>query len=142
MTMQRRPFVGTVGVAWRFAGWAQQGAQIARLGYLTGGVLAARRTYLDAFKAGMRDYGYEEGRNLSLTIRAAEGDFSRLPALARDLLQHQPDVLLVSTTPGVLAAHAATSTVPIVMIGPDPVGLGLVKSLARLGVASSKPPSP
>ena len=81
----------------------------------------------------MRDFGYEEGRNLVLIMRGADGHFELLPRLAEELLRDKPDVLLVSTTPGNLAAKAATSTVPIVMIGPDPIGLGLVASLARPG---------
>ena len=97
--------------------------RIVHVGYLTGGVLAARSNLLNEFRAGMRDFGYEEGRNLILTMRGADGHFERLPRLAEELLRSNPDVLLVSTTPGNLAAKAATSTVPIVMVGPDPSGL-------------------
>jgi putative ABC transport system substrate-binding protein len=81
----------------------------------------------------MRNFGYEEGRNLVLIMRGADAHMELLPRLAEELLREKPDVLLVSTTPGVLAAKAATSTVPLVMIGPDPIGLGLVGSLARPG---------
>jgi putative ABC transport system substrate-binding protein len=133
--MRRRDILGAFGgaAAWPLAGRAQQQGRIVRVGYLTSGVLAARSKFLDAFRDGMRDFGYEEGRNLVLIMRGADGHFERLPRLAEELLREKPDVLLVSTTPGVLAAKAATSTVPLVMIGPDPIGLGLVGSLARPG---------
>ena len=81
----------------------------------------------------MRDFGYEQGRNLILIMRGANGQFEILPQLAEELLRDKPDVLLVSSTPFTVAARMATSTVPIVMIGPDPIGLGLVASLARPG---------
>jgi putative tryptophan/tyrosine transport system substrate-binding protein len=133
--MRRREFLGVAGgaAAWPLAAGAQQQSRFVRVGYLTSGVLAARSNFLNAFRAGMRDFGYEEGRNLVLIMRGADGDFELLPRLAEELLRDKPDVLLVSTTPGILAAKAATSTVPIVMIGPDPIGLGLVASLARPG---------
>ena len=133
--MRRREFLGVFGgaAAWPLAAGAQQQSRIVRVGYLTSGVLAARSNFLNAFRAGMRDFGYEEGRNLVLIMRGADGHFELLPRLAEELLREKPDVLLVSTTPGNLAAKAATSTVPIVMIGPDPIGLGLVASLARPG---------
>ena len=132
--MRRRHFMLALGgaVAWPLAARAQQ-QSIVRVAYLTGGVLAARTLFLNEFRAGMRDFGYEEGRNLILTMRGADGHFELLPRLVEELLRENPDVLLVSTTPGNLAAKAATSTVPIVMVGPDPLALGFVASLARPG---------
>jgi putative ABC transport system substrate-binding protein len=83
---------------------------------------------------GMRDFGYVEGQNLVIETRYAEGRFERLPALARELLAWNPDVLFVSTTPANLAAKAATSTVPIVMVSvADPLGVGLIDNLSRPG---------
>lgn len=106
----------------------------AHIAYLTGGDLAARAPWLDAFRAGMASYGYREGRNLVLDLRGASGDFSRLPQLAEQLLRARPDVLVVSTTPGALAARGATSTVPIVFVAVgDPLAVGLVDNLARPG---------
>ena len=82
----------------------------------------------------MRDFGYVEGTNLLVTRRYADGRFERLPPLMRELLAWGPDALLVSTTPGNLAAKAATSTVPFVMVSvADPIGAGLIASLAQPG---------
>ena len=133
--MRRREFIAGLGsvAAYPISVRGQQQSRTAQVGYLTGGVLSARSNLLNEFRVGMREFGYEEGRNLNLTLRGADGHFDRLPQLAEELLRSNPDVLLVSTTPGNLAAKAATSTVPIVMVGPDPIGLGLVTSLARPG---------
>ena len=91
----------------------------------------------------MRDFGYEEGRNLILTMRGADGRFELLPRLVEELLRENPDVLLVSTTPGNLAAKAATSTVPIVMVGPDPsVSVSLQVSPGRAGISRASPAAP
>ena len=82
----------------------------------------------------MRDLGYIEGTNFSIEGRFADGKLALLPSLARELLGLHPDVLLVATTPAILAVKAATSTTPIVMVAvADPVGAGLVGSLARPG---------
>jgi putative ABC transport system substrate-binding protein len=135
--MNRREFVGLVGAV--AAGLppvarAQEAGKVYRLGYLTGGTAASRHQFLAAFHRGMRELGYSEGQNLIAEYRYADGRFDRLPALAHELLAWNPDVLLVSTTPGNLAAKAATSTVPIVMVAvADPLGAGLVASLSRPG---------
>jgi putative ABC transport system substrate-binding protein len=82
----------------------------------------------------MRELGYVEGRNLVLEPRFADGQFERLPVLAQELVRLNPDVIFVSTTPGSLAAKAATATIPIVFVAvADPVGAGLVPNLARPG---------
>jgi putative ABC transport system substrate-binding protein len=87
-----------------------------------------------AFAQGLRDLGYVEGENIAVLSRYAGSDFERLPALARELLNLDPDVLFVSTTPAALAAKSATSTTPIVIVAvADPVGVGLIASLARPG---------
>jgi ABC-type uncharacterized transport system, periplasmic component len=124
--MKRRQFMGFLGgalAAWPTAVRALEPNRIYRLGQLAGG--AAGSTYLEAFKDGMRDLGYIEGQNLIIEHRYADGKFERLPLLVRELLAWNPDVLLVSTTPANLAAKAATSTVPIVMVAvADPFGGG------------------
>ena len=115
-------------------GRAEQPDKIYRLGQLHAGTEASRAPLLAAFDDGMRELGYVEGRNLLIERRYADSRFERLPILARELLAWKPDVLLVSTTPGNLAAKAATSTVPIVMVSvADPIGVGLVASLAQPG---------
>jgi putative tryptophan/tyrosine transport system substrate-binding protein len=89
--------------------------------------------FVDPFVAGMRERGYEVGRNLVLDVRHAKGDASRLPALADELIALKPDVLLGIET-AVRAMAGKTSTIPIVLIASsDPVAAGLVKSLARPG---------
>ena len=82
----------------------------------------------------MNELGYVEGRNLLIEHRYADGKFERLPALAQELLAWNPDVLFVSTTPASLAAKAATSTVPIVVVSvADPLGVGLIANLSQPG---------
>jgi len=87
-----------------------------------------------AIREGLRELGYVEGRTIALEIRWAEGRYERLPALLAELVQLKVDILVVPTTPGALAAKSATSTIPVVMVAVgDPVGSGLVASLARPG---------
>jgi putative ABC transport system substrate-binding protein len=113
---------------------AQQGAKVYRVGHLSGSGEVASKAFVDAFREGMRELGYVEGKNLVLEGRYAEGKVERLPSLAQELISRSPDVLLVSTTPGNLAAKAATRSIPIVMVlVADPVGAGIVPSLARPG---------
>jgi len=134
--MHRRTFIcafaGGLVIAWSAAG-AQQAAKVARIGYLAGN-LAATRHLPEAFRQGLRDLGYVEGRNLVIEYRDAEGKLERLPALAAELVALKVDVILVGSTPTALAAKQATSTLPIVFaaVG-DPVTDGLVASLARPG---------
>ena len=113
---------------------AQQSNRIYRIGYLSGGTEVSRRPLLDAFRHGMQKFGYIDGQNLRIEGRFADGKFERLPSLLQELLNWQPDVLLVSTTPANLAAKAANLNIPIVMVGvADPIGVGLIESLARPG---------
>jgi putative ABC transport system substrate-binding protein len=113
---------------------AQQAGKVYRIGHLSGTGEAASKPFLDAFREGMRGLGYVEGQNLVLDARYAEGQVERLASLVQELIHRTPDVLLVSTTPGILAAKAATPTIPIVMVlVADPVGTGIVPSLARPG---------
>jgi putative tryptophan/tyrosine transport system substrate-binding protein len=115
------------------AGVAQPPTPVHRIGYLLG-TTREQEPSLQAFLEAMRALGYIEGQNLVMEYRAAEGQYERLPALAAELVRLQVDVLLAVTTPAVLAAKDATTTIPIVMMGVgDPVGSGLVASLARPG---------
>jgi putative tryptophan/tyrosine transport system substrate-binding protein len=102
--------------------------------YLSTTTAVAAAPFLDALRAGLAELGYVEGRNLRIEPRYAEGDFERLPALAAELLALDPEVLVATQTPGAFAAKRATQRVPIVMVAVgDPVGVGLVQSLARPG---------
>jgi putative ABC transport system substrate-binding protein len=89
---------------------------------------------LDGFREGLRGLGYVEGQNIVIEHRSAEGKFERLPELAAELVRLQPDVIVAVVTQASLAAKHATRTIPIVMVAVgDPVGAGLVASLARPG---------
>jgi len=134
--MERRTFMAMLTggiVASPLAAEAQQAAKIARIGYLTGN-LAANPHVPEAFRQGLRDLGYVEGRNVVIEYRDAEGKYDRLPALAAELVALKVDVILAGGTPQALAAKQATRTLPIVFaVAADPVTSGLVTSLARPG---------
>jgi putative ABC transport system substrate-binding protein len=113
---------------------AQRAGKAYRIGHLSGSGEAASKLLVDTFREGMRALGYVETQNWMLDQRYAEGKVERLPALVQELIQRKPDVLLVATTPGNLAAKAATATIPIVMVlVADPIGAGIVQNLARPG---------
>jgi ABC-type uncharacterized transport system substrate-binding protein len=122
-----------LGVA-PFAAEAQQSAKIARIGYLTSS-LGVNPHLPEAFRQGLRDLGYVEGRNLVIDNREAEGKADRLPVLAAELVALKVDVIVAAPgTGGPRVAMQATRTIPIVFIAAgDPVGSGLVTSLARPG---------
>ena len=112
---------------------AQQAAKVARIGYLSPN-LATGPHLREAFRQGLRDLGYVEGRNLVIEYRDAEGKVERLPALAAELVALKVDVIVAPGPPHALAAKRATRTIPIVFASAaDPVGSGLVTSLARPG---------
>jgi putative tryptophan/tyrosine transport system substrate-binding protein len=113
---------------------AQQAAKVARIGYLATN-LAANPHWLEAFRQGLRDLGYVEGRNVVIEYRDAEGKPERLPALAAELVALKVDVILAGGGTGAArVAKQATRTIPIVFAAAgDPVGSGLVTSLARPG---------
>jgi putative tryptophan/tyrosine transport system substrate-binding protein len=117
------------------AAGAQQAATVARIGYLAANHLAAAPPNLhEAFRQGLRDLGYVEGRTVVIEYREAGGRLERLPALADELVALKVDVIVALTTPAALAAKQATRTLPIVFFGgSDPVTSGLVTSLARPG---------
>ena len=133
----RRVFIRTLAgglAAVPLAASAQQAAKVPRIGYLVTS-LAARPHQQEAFRQGLRDLGYVEGRNVVIEYRDAEGKFERLPALAAELVALKVDVIVTTGgTPTALAAKQATKTLPIVFaVAADPVGSGLVTSLARPG---------
>ena len=126
--------LGTGALAASLQCFAQRAAKIFRIGHLSGSGEMASKPFVEAFRDGMRALGYIEAKNFVLEERYAEGMVDRLPVLAQELIHRNLDVLLVSTTPGNLAAKAATTTIPIVMVlVADPVGAGIVQSLAKPG---------
>src|SRR6266849_269198 len=111
----------------------QQSTKIARVGFLSLN-LAPNLHMREAFRQGLRDLDYVEGRNIVIEYRDAEGRPERLPTLAAELVALKVDVILAGSTPHALAAKQATRTLPIVFAAADdPVGSGLVTSLARPG---------
>jgi putative ABC transport system substrate-binding protein len=104
------------------------------IGYLNGTSPGPSTPYVAAFRQGLSESGYVEGQNLAIEFRWAEGAYDRLPALAADLVGRKADLIVAVATPSALAAKGATSTIPIVFaVGGDPIGDGLVASLARPG---------
>jgi putative ABC transport system substrate-binding protein len=132
--LDRRTFIGTLTgglLAAPLAAEGQQAAKIARIGYLSPN-LAASPHLPEAFRQGLRNLGYVEGRNVVIEYRDAEGKPERLPALAAELVALKVDVIVAPGTPQALAARQATRTLPIVFAtAADPVESGLVTSLAR-----------
>ena len=109
-------------------------AKVPRVGYVFARVSSEDQYLWDAARQGLRELGYVEGQNIALEIRWAEGRHERLPELVAELVRLKVDALVVATTPGALAAKSATQTIPVVMVAAgDPVGSGLVASLARPG---------
>ena len=115
---------------------AQAAGRIPRLCFLTfdPGTLRSRSTRFDAFFQGLRDLGYVDGQTITIDYLSADGRGERFPALAAECLRLKADIIAVSTTPAAQVAKNATRTIPIVMLAlGDPVGTGLVDSLARPG---------
>jgi putative tryptophan/tyrosine transport system substrate-binding protein len=111
---------------------AQPAGNAPRVAYLSAS--SAASATVDAFRQGLRELGYVEGRNIHIEYRWADGRFDRLPGLAADLVRLGVNVIVAVNTPAALAAKDATSTIPIVLVtSGDPVGSGLVASLARPG---------
>jgi len=136
MTTRRELLVvlGAGALACAGAGPAQAPAKVRRIGFLSGFSASEIVPWLQAFRLGLRDLGWVEGKNISIEYRYAEGRHDRLPGLAADLVRLKVDVIVTEATSDSLAAQKATRAIPIVMVaGGDPVANGLVESLARPG---------
>src|SRR5262245_34588702 len=132
--MNRRAFITLLGgaVAWPLAARAQQGDKTSRVGYIRAGT-GSNDPYRELFVRGMRDLGYVEGRNIVVEFRHYGDDVGSIGSLISDLLRAKVDVIVAGGTPAVRAAQAVTQKIPIVMIAADPLGTGLIASLARPG---------
>ena len=133
--MERRTFLALVSgslLAAPLVAEAQPAGKVYRIGLI--GVDTAEGPGHTAFRQGLQALGYEEGKNLVIEYRAAEGQYDRLPALTAELVRLKVDLLVTSSTPGARAAKQATTTIPVVVaiIG-DAVAAGIVPSLARTG---------
>jgi putative ABC transport system substrate-binding protein len=133
--MRRRKFITFLGgavVMWPFAASALP--KISRVGFMGNSTAALEANLVGAFRDGLHELGYEEGRNIIIEYRWADGKYERFPALVAELIAAKVDVIVTAGTPAALAVKKATTTVPLVMVAVgDPVGTGLVPSLARPG---------
>ena len=139
--LDRRAFMsGTIAatLAMSLAAEAQQAEKVPQIGVLR--LVSPPDPFVEAFRQGLRDLGYVEGRTITLMLRWAEGKVERLPALAAEFVQLKVDVIVTAQTPPALAAKQATDVIPIVVAAAaDPVGAGLVESLARPGRKYHRP---
>jgi putative ABC transport system substrate-binding protein len=136
--IQNRKWMWLLAIVLTFLGvaaaHAQKPTKVARIGYLTPGFHSLNVARTQAFRLGLRELGYVEGKNIVFEFRYAEGKPDRLPALAAELLGFKPDVIVTGGGRSTGASKEATSTIPIVMTqDTDPVGNGFVASLARPG---------
>src|ERR1700687_1548378 len=135
--MDRRSFIGTLAggfLAAPVAVGAQQTGKVPRVGWVSPGSATSDQTFLASFRDALRELGLVVGQNIVIESRWAEGRFERLLDLAADLVRLQVDVIVTVVTQASLAAKRATRAIPIVMVGVgDPLGSGLVASLARPG---------
>jgi putative tryptophan/tyrosine transport system substrate-binding protein len=135
--VNRREFITLLGgaaAAWPLAARGQQPAGQPLVGLLSPLSATAAGRNIAAFRQGMRDLGYMEGHNVAFALRFAEGDVTRLPALAHELVNLNPAVIVVGSPAAVREVHKATRTIPIVMnTSYDPMALGVAVSMARPG---------
>ena len=133
----RRAFLAAIAIT-AFTGPRDAGAQptgkIYRVGFLGNSTAALEANLVGPFREGLRERGHVEGRDLAIEYRWAEGQYDRFPALIAELIALKVDIIVTAGTPAALAVKRATTTIPLVMVAVgDPVGTGLVESLARPG---------
>jgi len=135
--MDRRSFIRAIAstlVTTPLTTTAQQAEKVRRIGWLGGPTRESAEPFVREFLRGLKDLGWVEGQNLIIEWRFAGGKAERLPDLAAELVRLRVDLIVVPSTPTAFAAKNATKTIPLVTVGGgDPVGLGLVASLARPG---------
>jgi putative ABC transport system substrate-binding protein len=135
--MDRRAFIALVSgsiLAAPLAAEAQQGAKVYRVAFLGSTSPSGYASQMDAFRVGLRDLGYVEGKNLIIDFRWAQGKYERLPELASELVRLKPDVLVTHGAPGSLAAKRATDKIPIVIgVVGEAVAIGAVEGISRPG---------
>ena len=134
--MKKNIFCVALGVllfALTFPGDAQQAKRVPRIGILASQSRPSSSYRIEAFRKGLVELGYTEGKNIAIEYRYADGQLERLPDLAAEVIRLKVDVILALGTPAAHAAKQATTTIPIVMTGGDPVRTGIVAGLARPG---------
>src|SRR4029453_13913477 len=134
--MDRRVFITVVGrsiLAAPLAPQTPESTPRTRVAFLGAESRSTNQHFLDAFRHGLREHGYVDGQNLTLEERWADGRSERFPGLIGELVRLKASVIMTVSTPAALAAKNATTTIPIVFIAVDPLGSGLVPSLARPG---------
>jgi putative ABC transport system substrate-binding protein len=134
--MRRREFITVLGgaTAWPLAARAQQAGPLPTIGFLVAGTPTSHGQWVAAFVQRLRELGWIEGRTITIEYRWAEGRSERFAEIAAELVRRKVDVIVTSATEAIVAAKQATSVIPIVFAAAgDPVGTGLVASLARPG---------
>ena len=135
--LHRREFITLLGgaaAAWPLAARAQRAGNVWRIGMLDTTSAALNAANVDAFREGLRQLGYIEGQNIVIEYRSADGRIERFPELAAEIVSRKVDVIVTRGTPAALAAKHATATISIIMAASgEPVGAGIVASLARPG---------
>jgi len=135
--MDRRTFIGTFAgslLAVALASLAQPQAKVWRIGMLENRSIVLNAANIDAFRQGLQQLGYKEGQNFEIAYRSSDGRDERFPGLASELVRLKVDLIVTRGTPAALAAKTATRTIPVVMAASgDPVGSGLIASLAHPG---------